>query len=395
VCYTEHNEASAIDDDDLLAVAARLEWAVCRFDASTPTAPAAWVFLLLVGAAYPLFKEWPMTTLQSRLAAPVAPAEVGEQMMLEIYRFMILARALDERMWTLNRTGKAPFAISCQGHEAAQVGAALALERGKDFTLPYYRGLGTVLVMGMTPREVMLALFARAADPSSGGRQMPAHYSHRRLKIVSQSSPVGTQIAHAAGIGLAEKIKGGDALAWVSFGEGATSQGDFHESVNLAAVHKLPVIFQCENNDYAISVPMGQQMAITSVADRGLAYGIPGVKVDGTDPLATYIATCEAVARARSGAGPTLIEARCLRLTPHSSDDNDRSYRPSDELKAMRAHDPIACFRARLFDEGVLDDPRERELRQEVAHMVDDATTFAEQSPPPDPSTLMMHVYAE
>ncbi len=149
---------------------------------------------------------------------------------------------------------------------------------------------------------------------------------------------------HAAGIGLAEKIKGGDAVAWVSFGEGSTSQGDFHEGINLAAVQKLPVIFQCENNDYAISVPMSQQMAVASVADRSVAYGIPGVKVDGTDPIATYLATREAVARARHGAGPTLIEARCLRLMPHSSDDNDRSYRASEELKEMRSHDPLACF---------------------------------------------------
>ncbi|HEY3231602.1 MAG TPA: thiamine pyrophosphate-dependent dehydrogenase E1 component subunit alpha [Roseiflexaceae bacterium] len=325
----------------------------------------------------------------------LAAAGVDERTLLEMYRFMALARALDERMWLLNRTGKAPFVISCQGHEAAQVGAAFALERGKDFTLPYYRGLGTVLVMGMTPREVMLAVFGRAADPSSGGRQMPAHYGHRKLKIVSQSSPVGTQIPHAAGIGLAEKIKGGDAVVWVSFGEGTTSQGDFHEGINLAAVHKLPVIFQCENNDYAISVPMSQQMAIASVADRGAAYGLPGVRVDGTDVLATHAATREAVARARAGEGPTLIEAKCLRLTPHSSDDNDRTYRPADELKALRSQDPIVHFRERLFNEGVLDDVREKELRQRITHDVDDATNFAEQSPLPDPSTLLKHVYAD
>lgn len=315
--------------------------------------------------------------------------------MLEMYRFMVLARALDERMWLLNRAGKAPFVISCQGHEAAQIGAALALERGKDFTLPYYRGLGSVLVMGMTPRDVMLAIFARAADPSSGGRQMPAHYGCRALKIITQSSPVGTQIPHAAGIGLAEKIKGGDAIAWTSFGEGTTSQGDFHEGINLAAVHKLPVIFQCENNDYAISVPMHLQMAIDSVADRGAAYGIPGIKVDGTDVLRTYAATREAVARARHGEGPTLIETKCVRLTPHSSDDNDRTYRPAAELKTLRSHDPLAKFQGYLREEGILDDAHEQELRQRIADEVDDATTFAEQSPLPDPSTLLKHVYAD
>jgi 2-oxoisovalerate dehydrogenase E1 component alpha subunit len=336
-----------------------------------------------------------MTTESDLLTSVAAAPDVDERTMLEIYRYMSLARALDERMWLLNRSGKAPFVISCQGHEAAQVGAALALERGKDFTLPYYRGLGTVLVMGLTPREVMLAIFARAADPASGGRQMPAHYSHRKLKIVTQSSPVGTQIAHAAGIGLAEKVKGGDAVAWTSFGEGTSSQGDFHEGINLAAVHKLPVIFQCENNDYAISVPMSQQMAVASVADRGAAYGIPGVKVDGTDPLATYAATRAAVARARRGEGPTLIEARCLRLTPHSSDDNDRTYRPASELKELRSHDPVAHFREWLLAEGVLDDVREKELRQRIVHEVDDATTFAEQAPLPDPSTLLKNVYAD
>ena len=336
-----------------------------------------------------------MTAEFDLLTSLAPPPDVDEQTMLEIYRYMLLARALDERMWLLNRSGKAPFVISCQGHEAAQVGAAFALQPGKDFTLPYYRGLGTVLVMGLTPREVMLAIFARAADPASGGRQMPAHYSHRKLKIVTQSSPVGTQIAHAAGIGLAEKVKGGDAVAWTSFGEGTSSQGDFHEGINLAAVHKLPVIFQCENNDYAISVPMSQQMAVASVADRGVAYGIHGVKVDGTDPLATYAATREAVARARAGAGPTLIEAHCVRLTPHSSDDNDRTYRPAAELKDLRSHDPVARFRECLREQGVLDDPREQELRERIKHEVDDATTFAEQSSLPDPSTLTKHVYAD
>src|SRR5215211_326606 len=285
-----------------------------------------------------------------------APPEVDEPTLLAMYRYMLLARMMDERMWLLNRSGKAPFVISCQGHEAAQVGAAFALERGKDFTLPYYRGLATVLVMGMTPREVMLAIFARAADPASGGRQMPAHYSHRKLKIVTQSSPVGTQIVHAAGIGLAEKIKGGDAVAWTSFGEGTSSQGDFHEGINLAAVQQLPVIFQCENNDYAISVPMSKQMAVNSVADRGAAYGIPGVKVDGTDVLQCYAATREAVARARRGDGPTLIEAKCIRMTPHSSDDNDRTYRPADEIKNLRQNDPLDRYRQFLRNEGLLDD---------------------------------------
>lgn len=337
-----------------------------------------------------------MTLFTERLLdAAVDPGEgIPAEALCEMYRFMLLARALDERMWVLNRAGKAPFVISCQGHEAAQVGAAFALTRGKDFTLPYYRGLATVLVMGMTPLEVMLAVFARAADPSSGGRQMPAHYGCRRLKIVTQSSPVGTQIAHAAGIGMAERLKGGDAVAWTSFGEGTTSQGDFHEALNLAAVHKLPVIFQCENNEYAISVPQRMQMAVSSVAERGHGYGMPGITVDGTDVLAVYNVTQLAVERARRGDGPTLIEARVVRLTAHSSDDNDRTYRPSSELKALRQHDPVARFGAYLHEVGALEAAQEREMRERIANEVNTATEQAEQAPMADPETLYDHVYA-
>lgn len=336
-------------------------------------------------------------TLTTSDVLPPLPGDgpsLAPETLREMFRLMLLARTIDERMWLLNRAGKAPFVISCQGHEAAQVGSAFALTRGKDFTLPYYRGLASVLVMGMTPTEVMLALFARAADPSSGGRQMPAHYGSRRLKIVTQSSPVGTQIAHAAGIGLAERIKGGDAVVWTSFGEGTTSQGDFHEALNLAAVHQLPAIFQCENNEYAISVPQKMQMAVSSVADRAAAYGMPGITVDGTDVLAMYEVTRRAVERARRGDGPTLIEARVVRMTAHSSDDNDRTYRPSSELKQLRRQDPIARFAAYLHEHDLLSEAEEQELRQAVTAEVDAATEAAEQAPLPDPESLYNHVYA-
>jgi 2-oxoisovalerate dehydrogenase E1 component alpha subunit len=335
-----------------------------------------------------------LTTSDVLLSPPGDGPPLAPETLREMFRFMLLARTIDERMWLLNRAGKAPFVISCQGHEAAQVGAAYALTRGKDFTLPYYRGLATVLVMGMTPTEVMLALFARAADPSSGGRQMPAHYGSRRLKIVTQSSPVGTQIAHAAGIGLAERIKGGDAVVWTSFGEGTTSQGDFHEALNLAAVHQLPAIFQCENNEYAISVPQKLQMAVANVADRAAAYGMPGITVDGTDVLAMYEVTRRAVERARRGDGPTLIEARVVRMTAHSSDDNDRTYRPSSELKRLRQHDPVARFAAYLREHDLLSEAEEQAMRQAVTTEVDAAADAAEQAPLPDPETLYDHVYA-
>lgn len=322
--------------------------------------------------------------------------------LLRMYELMLLARSLDERQWILNRQGKAPFVISCQGHEAAQVGSAYALTPGKDWVLPYYRDLGVVLTLGFTPTEVMLGLFGRAADPNSGGRQMPAHYGKKALNIVTQSSPTGTQVPHATGIGLGIKIRNevagkivDDGVAWVSFGEGTSSQGEVHEAMNLAGTHKLPVIFVCENNGYAISVPQRNQMGVEDVADRAAGYGFPGVVVDGTDPIACFEATQAAVERARRGDGPTLIEFKCLRLTPHSSDDNDRTYRPVDEIRAMKEHDPIAAFAAHLRAEEILTEAIEAELRERIKQQVNEATAAAEAASPPDPATLMKHVYTE
>ncbi|MFO7167286.1 MAG: thiamine pyrophosphate-dependent dehydrogenase E1 component subunit alpha [Chloroflexota bacterium] len=322
------------------------------------------------------------------------PAGLDESSVLEMYRVMLLARAIDEHMWRLNRTGRIPFAIPAQGHEAAGAGAAFALRPGKDFVLPYYRDMTVALAMGMTARDMLLAIFARAEDPASGGRQMPCHFSSRRHRIITQSSVVATQVPHAAGVALAERMRGGDAVVWVSFGEGSTSQGDWHEGVNLAAVHRLPVIFHCENNQYAISVPASQQMAVPSVAARAAAYGIPGVSVDGTDPLAVYAATREAVERAREGGGPTLIEARCLRLTPHTSDDNDKTYRPAEELAGLRERDPIPRFREQLCAAGILDADQDAAIRAAVAREVEEAAAYAEQAALPAPDDLLKHVYA-
>lgn len=322
--------------------------------------------------------------------------------LLRIYELMLLARLLDERQWVLNRQGKAPFVISCQGHEAAQVGSAYALTPGKDWVLPYYRDLGVVLTLGFTPHEVMLGLFGRAADPNSGGRQMPAHYGHRKLKIVTQSSPTGTQVPHATGIGLAAKVRNelagkivDDAVAWVSFGEGTSSQGEVHEAMNLAGTHKLPVIFVCENNGYAISVPQRQQMGVEDVADRAAGYGFPGVVVDGTDPIACFEATQAAVLRARRGDGPTLLEFKCIRMTPHSSDDNDRTYRTPDEIKSLKQNDPVAAFAAHLRAEELLSDALETEIRERIKQQVNEATAAAEAAPLPDSATLMKHIYTE
>lgn len=330
--------------------------------------------------------------IQSRLQAP---PDLTEDDLRRMYEYMLLARSLDERMWLLNRGGQAPFVISCQGHEAAQIGAAFALQPGKDVVVPYYRDLGIVLYFGMTPREVMLSLTGKKGDPNSQGRQMPAHYGDRKLNIITTGSPVASQVPHAVGVALAAKLRKEDTVAWTAVGEGGTSEGDFHESLNFASIHKLPVIFFVENNNYAISVPNSKQMAIANVADRAAGYAMPGVTVDGTDPLACYEATKEAVARARRGEGPSLIEAKVHRFTAHSSDDDDRTYRPLEEIQAERQHDPIPRFRDKLLEAGILTEESDKEIRDRVKQQINDATEFAEQAPLPDPSELLLNVYAE
>ena len=321
------------------------------------------------------------------------PAGLTEADLRRMYEWMVLARSIDERMWLLNRGGQAPFVISCQGHEAAQVGAACALQVGKDVLVPYYRDLGMALVFGLTPRDLMLSLLAKKGDPASQGRQMPGHYGSRRHNIITGSSPVATQVLHGAGVALAAKLRHEDTVALTSVGEGGTSQGDFHEALNFASIHHLPVIFLVENNGYAISVPQKKEMAIASVAERAAGYAMPGFTVDGLDPIATYAVTREAADRARSGGGPTLIEAKVHRFTAHSSDDDDRTYRPVAELQEERTHDPIPAFRARLLAMGVLTEEQDKEIRDRVKAQVNDATEFAEQAPYPDPSELMLHVY--
>src|SRR5690606_17181818 len=207
---------------------------------------------------------------------------------LKMYKVMRLARKIDERMWLLNRAGKIPFVISGQGQEAAQVGASFALDRNKDYVAPYYRDMGVVLSFGMTTKELMLSGFAKAEDPNSGGRQMPGHFGYKKRKIITGSSPVTTQVPHAVGFALAAKLKGKDFVTLTTLGDGSTNQGDFHEGLNFAGVHQLPVITLVQNNKLAISVPFEKQIASNSIADRAKSYGMPGVIVNGNDPLEVF-----------------------------------------------------------------------------------------------------------
>lgn len=313
---------------------------------------------------------------------------------LEMYRYMVLTRKLDERKWLLNRAGSIPFAISCQGHEAIHVGVAAALDKEKDWLCPYYRDLGLMLAYGQTVKEQMLFSFAKRDDPNSGGRQMPGHFGDRRYRILSGSSPVATQLLHAVGIAYAGRLTNQDHVVFTSCGEGSSNQGDFHEACNFAGVHRLPVIFMIENNQYAISVPLQQQVAGERIADRAAGYGFPGVSVDGTDPLAVYQTMKEAVDRAREGEGPTLIEAVTYRLLPHSSDDDDLSYRTSEEVALAKERDPVRLFRDYLMKQDLLSPDQDQALLQDVMNEIDEATEYAEQAADPEPSDLYRYVYA-
>jgi 2-oxoisovalerate dehydrogenase E1 component alpha subunit len=325
----------------------------------------------------------------------LSSAELAPARARQAYRTVLQARALDDRRFVLNRAGKLAFIISPRGHEVAQVGAITALQPGRDRFCLYYRNFAAALACGFTPEELMLSAFARAADPSSGGRQTPGNFGSRQRGVMIGSSTVGTQIPKAAGIGLGLKWKGEGALCYVSFGEGATSQGDFHEGLNFAALHRCPVIFFCENNHWAISVPQQLQVAGPGVAERAAAYGIPGVRVQGDDFFEVYRTVGEAAQRARSGEGPTLIEAQVLRLQSHSTDDDQRAYRDADELAAEAARDPIPRMRDALTQRGWLTPDEDAALRQEVAAEVERATEAAEAAPEPDPRTLTRHVYAD
>lgn len=307
----------------------------------------------------------------------------SEERLREMYWTMLLARRLDERAWVLHRQGKIAFHISGIGQEAAQVGAAMALRRGEDWFLPYYRDLALMVALGYTPRDYMLGLFGKQGEPTSGARQMPNHWSLRRMNVVSHSSPVGTQTTHAAGIGLAIKLNGEAQVVLTTIGEGSTSQGEWYEGVNWAAVHKLPVIFLVENNRYAISVRQDLQMATEHVADRALGMGLPGMLVNGLDPVATYEAVAEAAERARRGDGPTLIEAQVSRITPHSSDDDDRSYRTREEVEEMKANDPLLKFAERLVAEKVMTASEVDEMDAKAREAVEAAVAFAEEAPYP------------
>ncbi len=313
--------------------------------------------------------------------------------MVGIYRQMMVARAVDLKCLALNRMGKAPFMVPASGHEAVQVAAANAITIGKDIVCPYYRDLGMVMAMGMSPYEIFLGLFAKDDDPSSGGRQMPSHWGDERFRILTGSSPIATHLPHAAGAALDIKLAGKDSVVLASFGDGATSKGDFHEALNFAGIHKLPIIFLCENNGYAISVPLAKGSAVKDLYIRAASYGFPGEAVNGNDPVAVYDVVTRAWARARSGEGPTLIEAHTYRFLPHTSDDDDKIYRDQAEVDEAKRNDPLIITKNYLESVGLITPGDTEEWMSQIMIQVDQDVARAQEAMDPRPDSVYDYVF--
>ena len=326
---------------------------------------------------------------------PPLPEGLTSYDLLEVCRQMILVRTMDERIWMMNRQGKVPIAASCQGHEAAELGSLLAAQKDGDcFLFPYYRDLALKMAAGLTPRQVMLSFMGKEGEPYSGARQFPLQGADLPRKIIQISNVVAAGLTQSVGYALACKMMGDDTVTICYFGDGASSQGETHEAMNFAAIHKLPVVFICENNKYAISTPQASQMVVSDVAARAEGYGFPGFVIDGMDFVACYEATREGIQHARN-TGPVLVEMKVERFMPHTTDDDDRRYRDRDAVEEARQYDPVAVFPAQMVEQGIASQQQIDEFRSDAMRQVNDATDFADAASPPDASTISDHLYVE
>ena len=315
--------------------------------------------------------------------------------LVDYYKRMVLVRTMDERIWMMNRQGKVPIAASSQGHEATQLGSLLAAEKDGDcFLFTYYRDLAVKMAAGLTPAQVMKSFMGKEGDPYSNGRQFPLQGADLDHKIIQLSNVVAAGLTQAVGYALASRMQGDDTVSIVYFGDGASSQGETHEAMNFAGVHKLPVIFLCENNHYAISVPQKSQMAITDVANRAEGYGLAGVVVDGMDIIQVYEATREAITHARSQ-GPVLLEMKLERFMPHTTDDDDKRYRPADEVDNIRQRDPVITMGQYMTEQGFLNQEQIDTISKEATASINQATDEGEEAPLPDPSTMFDHLFKD
>src|SRR5256884_37334 len=327
-------------------------------------------------------------------SVPWRDTDLDENILTEWFHYILLGRQVDCRFQVLNRQGRAPFIISCAGHEAAQIGVGWPLKPKYDWLAPYYRDVVLCMRMGVTPLDLMLSVLAKAGDPASGGKQTPGHFSDSRLNITSGGSPVATQMVRGAGVAYALKMDGTDKVLMTCYGEGAGAEGDAHEAFNFAAIYKLPEVFVCENNGFAISTPFRKEYAIDFVAQRAAGYGFPGVTVDGRDPVTCYTVAKEAIARARAGEGPTLIECLVDRLGAHSSEDDQRRYRTQEEIETLAESDCLERFKKRLLEEGILTAKQVAEYEEAVKEEVTRATKEGMDSADPAPEDALTNVYA-
>ena len=336
---------------------------------------------------------------EKALPAGKAPARhvnlgLSDQELIDLYRQMFLIRSMDERIWLLNRQGKVPIAASSQGHEGAEMGSLLAAQKDGDcFIFPYYRNLALKLAAGLSPMEAMLSFMGRKDDLYSGGRQFPLQGADLKHKIIQISNVVAAGMTQAVGYALGCKMLNERTVVLTYFGDGASSEGECHEAMNFAGVHRLPVVFICENNRYAISVPQDKQMAIRDLAQRASGYGMPGHVVDGMDTLAAFEAARDAISHARVH-GPVLLEMKVERFMPHTTDDDDRRYRPSDELDTVRQRDPLLLLRVYLSELGLLTEEDDQRIQGEAKTEVNRVTDAAESAPLPDAATMHDNVYA-
>jgi len=319
--------------------------------------------------------------------------DIPSTILLKAYRVLMITRLVDERMITLQRQGTISFSLSSVGEEVCAVASAAALEFA-DWMYPQYREAGVMFWRGFTIQEFLHQMFGNAEDLILG-RQMPNHFGSRALNVVQVSSPIGTKIPHAAGCAYAMKLQKEPTVAICYFGEGATSEGDFHVGVNFAAVRKAPAIFFCRNNGYAISTPVSRQFASDGVAPKAIGYGIPGFRVDGNDFFAVYAIVKKARQHCLEGKGPVLIEAMTYRMGAHSTSDDPSLYRLDQEVETWKTKCPILRLRRYLTLQGLWNDKKEKELIEEISNEISSAIAKAKDTALPDLTSLIEHVYFE
>lgn len=333
----------------------------------------------------------PLTLLESRKSD--LGLDLSAEDLRKMYTTMVRTRKMDEKFVLLQRQGRIGFYLACLGQEATHIGAAYAMEED-DWFFPHYRDQGIPLLKGITMEAMAHQCFGNAKD-NTKGRQMPVHYSFRDINYYSISSPLGVQIIQAAGAAYAQKQRGTKEVSMVFFGDGTSSEGDFHAGMNFAAVTKAPCIFMLENNQWAISVPTSKQSGNTNFVDKAIGYGMPGVQVDGNDVLACYQVAKEAIDRARRGEGPTLIEAVTYRRSAHSTSDDPSRYVPDEELAKWVKKDPVDRFEKYLLKNDIIDKDFIAKTATDAEAEVSASIKAAEAEQQPDADTMFDDVFAE